>query len=61
MKALAWVINFYVTLSGHVSLFAIVDMSALEDVTHYEDYVTINEELEQYNMRLTELTTTTAK
>ncbi|WP_422123067.1 GTPase ObgE [Planococcus sp. X10-3] len=32
----------------------VVDMSAMEGRDPYEDYVTINEELKQYNMRLTE-------
>lgn len=32
----------------------IIDMSALESRDPYTDYVTINEELRQYNMRLTE-------
>ncbi|PCK20621.1 GTPase ObgE [Bacillus pumilus] len=32
----------------------VIDMSGLEGRDPYEDYVTINEELEQYNMRLTE-------
>lgn len=32
----------------------VVDMSALEGRDPYEDYVTINEELKQYNLRLTE-------
>ncbi len=32
----------------------IIDMSGMEGRDPYEDYVTINEELKQYNMRLTE-------
>ncbi|QHJ71571.1 GTPase ObgE [Planococcus halotolerans] len=32
----------------------VIDMSGLEGRDPYEDYVTINEELKQYNMRLTE-------
>ncbi len=32
----------------------VIDMSALEGREPYDDYVTINTELEQYNMRLTE-------
>ncbi|MEI4790783.1 GTPase ObgE [Bacillus sp. FJAT-53060] len=32
----------------------VIDMSGLEGRDPYQDYVTINEELEQYNMRLTE-------
>jgi len=32
----------------------VIDMSAMEGRDPYEDYVTINEELQQYNMRLTE-------
>lgn len=32
----------------------VVDMSGLEGRNPYEDYVTINEELKQYNLRLTE-------
>lgn len=32
----------------------VIDMSALEGRDPYEDYVTINEELKQYNLRLTE-------
>lgn len=32
----------------------VIDMSGLEGRDPYEDYVTINEELEQYNLRLTE-------
>jgi GTP-binding protein len=32
----------------------VIDMSAMEGRDPYEDYVTINEELKQYNLRLTE-------
>ncbi|PSL35128.1 GTP-binding protein [Planomicrobium soli] len=32
----------------------VIDMSAMEGRDPYEDYLTINEELQQYNMRLTE-------
>ncbi|EMR05827.1 Spo0B-associated GTP-binding protein [Bhargavaea cecembensis DSE10] len=32
----------------------VIDMSGMEGRDPYEDYVTINEELEQYNLRLTE-------
>ncbi|MDQ0254236.1 GTP-binding protein [Evansella vedderi] len=32
----------------------VIDMSGLEGRDPYEDYITINEELEQYNLRLTE-------
>lgn len=32
----------------------VIDMSAMEGRDPYDDYVTINEELKQYNMRLTE-------
>ncbi|MBO0518284.1 GTPase ObgE, partial [Streptomyces beijiangensis] len=32
----------------------VIDMSGLEGRDPYEDYVTINKELEQYNLRLTE-------
>ncbi|MTD29692.1 GTPase ObgE [Planomicrobium sp. YIM 101495] len=32
----------------------VIDMSGMEGRVPYEDYVTINEELKQYNMRLTE-------
>ncbi|QKS70759.1 GTPase ObgE [Paenalkalicoccus suaedae] len=32
----------------------VIDMSGLEGRDPYEDYITINEELKQYNMRLTE-------
>ena len=32
----------------------VIDMSGLEGRDPYEDYLTINEELRQYNMRLTE-------
>ena len=32
----------------------VIDMSGLEGREPYEDFLTINEELEQYNLRLTE-------
>ncbi|MBL1705701.1 GTPase ObgE, partial [Klebsiella pneumoniae] len=32
----------------------VIDMSGLEGREPYEDYVTINNELKEYNMRLTE-------
>ena len=45
--------NSYVILSVRV-IVHVIDMSGLEGRDPYEDYVTINNELKEYNLRLTE-------
>ena len=53
-KVLVLVINSLRHIERTRVIVHVIDMSGIEGRDPYEDYLTINEELKQYNLRLTE-------